>query len=142
MAAAARAEAEAGVGAAGLPSSPGSVLPQNDTDNLIAQLFEEEGQAGSSLSVLSSGAVQQQQSAGGTAPGSPSTYPPAGTARQEIQRQMEELREELRDGQSQWEVHEQIGKGGFGVVYKVGGCGAAGGDLSPACLGVGQLGGT
>ena len=29
------------------------------------------------------------------------------------------LRDELRTGQSQWEVHGQLGKGAFGVVYKV-----------------------
>ena len=45
--------------------------------------------------------------------------------RQEIQIQIEGLKEEIiqggtMEGQSKpaWEVHEQIGKGGFGVVYR------------------------
>ena len=97
--------------------------PRKDTDNLIAELFNEEGgaedRAGSSFTVLSSGVAQQQTLGPLGEPSGPSI-----NARREIQRQMEDLREELRDGQSQWEVHEQIGKGGFGVVYKVGGGGA------------------
>lgn len=41
--------------------------------------------------------------------------------RRELMREMEDLRDELHDGgqSQQWEVHEQIGKGGYGVVYKV-----------------------
>ena len=130
-----------GEAGSGPPSSLGSDPPRKDTDNLIAELFSEVGAEdgeGSSFTVLSSG-VAQQQMPGLVEPNSPSVYPPK-NARREIQRQMEELREELRDGQSQWEVHEQIGKGGFGVVYKVGdgwegqwGCRQRGRVLSSQC---------
>ena len=100
--------------------------PSKDTDIMMAEIFNEETAADGSSSRMdssspsgpvSSGTVILQQSPrqGEEAP------PPPDNARREIQRQMEELRDELRDGQSQWEVHEQIGKGGFGVVYKVGG---------------------
>ena len=130
------------VGSGPSSSSLGSGLPpRGDTENLIAELFNEVGtedRDGSSFTVLSSG-VAQQQMPGLVEPNSPSVYPPK-NARREIQRQMEELREELRDGQSQWEVHEQIGKGGFGVVYKVGdgwegqwGCRQRGRVLSSQC---------
>ena len=123
-------------------SRPSSSLrsdpPQRkDTENLIAEIFGEEcgaeecgaesstSHAGGSPGGTRSLGILQQHSrisqAEEETPPPPPPPPPHGNARHEIQRRMEELREELRDGQSQWEVHEQIGKGGFGVVYKVGG---------------------
>ena len=149
---AAKAAASAG---SGPPSSLGSGLPRKDTDVLIAELFEEEGGAegrsGSGLSAAASLGIVQAQSAvglvgpaaavtGGSSGGAaapPPPPPPPGNARHKIQREMEELREELRDGQSQWEVHEQIGKGGFGVVYKVSG-GGVGGAETGAKVGCGS----
>lgn len=41
------------------------------------------------------------------------------TARQEMRQRMEALRDELGGGTAQWSVEGQIGKGAFGVVYKV-----------------------
>ena len=149
---AAKAAASAG---SGPPSSLGSGLPRKDTDVLIAELFEEEGGAegrsGSGLSAAASLGMVQAQSAvglvgpaaavsGGSSGGAaapPPPPPPPGNARHKIQREMEDLREELRDGQSQWEVHEQIGKGGFGVVYKVSG-GGVGGAKTGANVGCGS----
>ena len=101
--------------------------PRKDTECLIAEIFEEEAaiegsssRTGSSPSgTTSSGTVVLQQSFAQAEEKTSAPPLPPGNTRREIQRQMEDLREELRDGQSQWEVHEQIGKGGFGVVYKV-----------------------
>ena len=118
---------------AGPPSSLGSGPPRKDTDILIAELFEEEAGAegryrsGSGLSAEASRLLVQTPSAAASGGSSseaappPPPPPPPDNARRNIQREMEDLRDELRDGQSQWEVHEQIGKGGYGVVYKVGG---------------------
>ena len=120
-------------------SGPSSLLgtgpSRKEIDNLVQQIFREEVGAGGSNShvgssvsgTVSSGATMHQQSFGRAEEDTPfpqTSIPPPrlpDNTRREIQRQMEDLREELRDGQSQWEVQEQIGKGGFGVVYKVGG---------------------
>ena len=119
-------------------SGPSSLLggtgpPRKETDNLVQGTFREEVAAGgshvgsSASGTVSSEATTHQRSFGRAEEDTPfpqTSIPPPhlpGNTRREIQRQMEDLREELRDGQSQWEVQEQIGKGGFGVVYKVGG---------------------
>ena len=90
---------------------------------------------GSPRGPVSSGTVALQQL---SLPQEEDTSPPLSpdntNTRREIQRQMEDLHDELRDGQSQWEVHEQIGKGGYGVVYKVGD-GGAGGPETRAVVG-------
>ena len=105
---------------------------RKDTEGLIAEIFREEcgaeecgaassiSHVGSSPGGTRSLGILQQHSLISQAEEEISPPPLPGHARREVQRRMEELREELRDGQSQWEVHEQIGKGGFGVVYKVG----------------------
>lgn len=58
----------------------------------------------------------------GTRSGQQQLGTPTGSMRHEIQRQMEELKEELGSGHEdvpQWDVHSQLGKGAHGVVYKV-----------------------
>ena len=103
---------------------------RKDTEGLIAEIFREECGAASSISHVGSSpggtrslGILQQHYLISQAEEEIPPPPPPGHACSAVQRRMEELREELRDGQSQWEVHEQIGKGGFRVVYKVGGSG-------------------
>ena len=128
-------EEPAGKAAGEVGSRPSSSLrsdpPQRkDTEGLIAEIFREECGAASSISHVGSSpggtrslGILQQHYLISQAEEEIPPPPPPGHACSAVQRRMEELREELRDGQSQWEVHEQIGKGGFRVVYKVGGSG-------------------
>ena len=117
------------------PSLGPSLPSSEDTEHLVAEASEEKvGAQGSSGQVGSSprgsvplGKVILQHSLTHEGEIRLPLPPPPDYTRREIQRQMEDLRDELRDGQSQWEVHEQIGQGGFGVVYKVGG--GVGGSL-------------
>ncbi|GAX77123.1 hypothetical protein CEUSTIGMA_g4569.t1 [Chlamydomonas eustigma] len=96
----------------------GALPIKRDTENLMAEIFEDEEEEGGA------GVLTEQQSTSAAVVPFDSRLASShqrsrNDPRREILRQMEELREELHDGQSQWEVHEQLGKGGFGVVYKV-----------------------